>query len=104
VRKPRFFSSGEREKGIFAGTREGETRKSWNSGNILFRTHNSKFDKTLMLYAVRISWYYRENTKWNQQYCTILWTKAEKTAKKLKLEDPIPSKHELRLIIVRRGG
>ena len=32
--------------------------------------------------------------------CTILYTEAPKTGKKLELEDPIPNKYEFRLLIV----
>jgi len=35
-----------------------------------------------------------------QQFCTILYTKAPKTGKKAKVEDPIPRKYEFRLLIV----
>ncbi len=54
-----------------------------------------------MIYEFRISRYYRENTKWNQQFCTILHTKAPKTGKKSEVESAIPKKYEIRLLIVR---
>jgi len=57
-----------------------------------------------MLYEFRIFCYYRENTKWNQQLCTILHAKTPKTGKKLELEDSIPSKYEFRLLIVNDNG
>ena len=68
-----------------------------------FSVKAPRFAKTPMLYEVRILCYYRQNTKQNQQFCTILYTEAPKTGKKLKLEDPIPNKYELRLLIVGPG-
>jgi hypothetical protein len=38
-----------------------------------------------------------------QQFCTILRAEAPKTGKKLKVEDPIPNKYELRLLVIRPG-
>jgi hypothetical protein len=53
-----------------------------------------------MIYEFRISCYYKEKTKWNQQFCTISYTEALKFGKKLEIEHPIPNKYEFRLLIV----
>ncbi len=55
-----------------------------------------------MLYEFRVFWYYKESKKELPQFCTILYTEASKTGKKLRLKDPIPNEYELRLFIV--GG
>ncbi len=43
-----------------------------------------------------------ENTKSDQQFCTILHTEAPKTGKKLKVEDAIQGTYEFRSLIVRQ--
>jgi hypothetical protein len=66
--------------------------------NWIFHLKISSLPKNPISYQARLLWNYRENAKWNQQFCTILDTGAPKTGKKLKLEDSIPNKYEPRLL------
>jgi hypothetical protein len=57
--------------------------------------------KIPVMYEISISSYYMENSKQNQQFCAVLWTKVAKTAKRVHLEEEISNKSEFPLIIVR---
>lgn len=73
LRKLRIYSPSEHKKAHFLQGQENGKEENLGTGAIFYPTLiTPRFAKAPMLYAMRVSWYYRENTKSRELFYAIL--------------------------------